>query len=134
MKKAGRLKTCHFKGKQWMSRKQIEDAAKRGDKMPDGLTLVEQLFFQAIANLTQRFLIGKISKAQSKVEYTQIAQEYESHCSKILYQSRLAAIWADIENAALKYDNEPTIENADRLRDFIFGKREFERRNEGQNG
>ena len=39
-----------------------------------------------------------------------------------------------IENAALKYDNEPTIENADRLRDFIFGKREFERRNEGQNG
>ena len=33
-----------------------------------------------------------------------------------------------IENAALKYDNEPTIENADRLRDFIFGKREFERR------
>lgn len=102
-----------------------EDAAKRGEAMPDGLTLAEQLCFRNIAMLTMQYRAGALTAEDAQKQMMVIKREYANLASKELYVDRVARLWIDIELASMKYNKNRTLEDADEMRDILYGFRRY---------
>ena len=95
--------------------------AKRGEPMPDGLSLVEQAGYQAVANLTARYKAGAVTAEQAKAESMAIDKAVRDGLVRERYIKHTSDLWADVEYAAIQYRKEPTIEHANEVMDIIYG-------------
>lgn len=101
-----------------------EQAAMRGDPMPDGLPLEEQLAFQALAHLYARFRLHKITREAGREEKGKILSELERNRRRVHTQENLVRCSVEmvraVESAANTYAGERTVEHADRLYEALY--------------
>lgn len=98
-----------------------ENAAKRNQPMPDGLSSAEQRAFQSLALLAARYKLGGLTAEQAVKESKEIDKsfEHDAYCDKLNdWHIRLTK---NIEIAHARYRKERTIEAADLLSDVIDG-------------
>lgn len=96
-----------------------ENAAKRNQPMPDGLSSAEQRAFQSLSLLTARYKLGGLTAEQAVKERKEIdrAYEHDAYCDRLNdWHIRLKK---NIELAHARYRKERTIEAADLLSDVI---------------
>lgn len=102
-----------------------EREAMRGAEMPDGLSLEDQLAYQAVTMLYGRYRLKLVDRATGSAEKGKIGYELECRKRQADIRSRLLAwhtrLTKNIEGAINTYRKERTIENADRLVDIIDG-------------
>lgn len=98
-----------------------ENAAKRNQPMPDGLSSAEQRAFQSLALLTTRYKLGGLTAEQAVKERKEIdrAYEHDAYCEKL--NDWHISLTKNIEIAHARYRKERTIEAADMLSDVIDG-------------
>lgn len=96
-----------------MTKEQIEDLAFRGEHMPPGLDIAQQMLFQSFRRLYQYAKLVKMSPEQGKVEKLAIIREYDKRSAQVQRMEKTAAMWKAIEAAANRYGTERTLENAD---------------------
>ena len=102
-----------------------EREAMQGAEMPDGLSLEDQLAYQAITMLYGRFRLKLVDRATGSAEKGKIGYELECrkrqadlHRKLLEWDIRLKK---NVEGAINAYRKERTLENADRLVDIIDG-------------
>ena len=104
---------------------EFERAAMKNDPMPDGLCLVDQCMFQALANLYARYRLGIISREQARAEKGRMLYEYAKRKEQSRAESALAAWRANIlkatEQARTQYRRERTRQAGDALCSAIEG-------------
>lgn len=103
----------------------FERAAMMGDPMPEGLTLEDQLAFQALAALYARYHMGILDKDAGKADKLKIKAEYDkrkrqAENNRLLAQS-CARLWTELELAACEYAKSKSIEAADRMYGVVYG-------------
>ena len=98
-----------------------EQQAKAGDPMPDGLSLPEQWCYQAINQLTGRYRYGLISGDAAAREMALIKKEFSSMQAEVRYIHWCSNLWREVEGAAMRFNDNPTIENAFEMRKAIYG-------------
>lgn len=99
-----------------------EKQAKSGEPMPDGLTMPEQMYYQALALLSARYKFGAISAEDSVREKRLLEREYKNMLGKEKYISAAVTLWANIENASVAFAKDPTIENAYKMHEAVYGR------------
>lgn len=101
-----------------------ERDAMHGAPMPSGLGLEDQLAYQAVSLLYQRFANYRLSREQAAAEKEQIRREYRKRMESKAFADRLCSftvqLWKDIEGASAEYSKHPSIEAADRLIQAIY--------------
>ncbi len=104
-----------------MNRYTWENAAKRNQPMPDGLSSAEQRAFQSLALLTARYKLGGLTAEQAVKERKEIdrAYEHDAFCDKL--NDWHIRFTKNIELAHARYRKKRTIENANVLSDVIDG-------------
>ncbi|MBQ4187429.1 MAG: hypothetical protein II642_06065 [Firmicutes bacterium] len=102
-------------------RYKFEAAAKRCESMPEGLTLPEQMAFQALAALTVRYRCGMISAELAKRERRRIDAAYDKAAQNEKNVNWCTGLRKRIEAAMNAYRLDRTLENADRLVGVIDG-------------
>lgn len=104
---------------------EFEKAAMKGEPMPDGLSLMDQAMFQALAALYARYRRGELDRRQASAEKGKLLYEYEKQCRVAKFYADLAAWHTElrtrIEASASAYRKERTLENADALSATING-------------
>jgi hypothetical protein len=102
-----------------------ERAALNGEPMPDGLTLEDQLCFQALALLYRRYRAGSVSKNVGAEEAWKIRSSCQVRKEALAFErkcnSHSVRLWKAVEGAANAYQKERTLENADRMIEAIYG-------------
>lgn len=98
-----------------------EKQAKANELMPDGLSMIDQWCYQSIALLTARYRLGQISGDAAAREMKAIKTQYNSMAAETKYVHHCSALWANVETAAMRFNNNPTIENAYEMRKAIYG-------------
>ncbi len=108
-----------------MEQYEYEREAARGDPMPDGLSLVDQLGYQAIRHLYANYRKGAVGREQAANEKAAIlAQMREAKEAEIL-QKRItenhAKMWKNIEAAAKRFADERTVDAAEGFFKAVYG-------------
>ena len=98
-----------------------ERQAKANEPMPDGLSMIEQWCWQSIALLTARYRLGQISGDDAAKEMKAIKKQYNEMAAETKYIHHCSALWANVETAAMRFNNNRTIENAYEMRKAIYG-------------
>lgn len=95
--------------------------------MPDGLPLVDQLAYEAMAHLYARYRAKQISRAQGTAEKGRILYELERNRRQLNVDTSLAKSAAEmfvrVEFAASRYAKQRTLEHADELYAAIYRMR-----------
>lgn len=104
---------------------ELEKMAMKQCAMPDGLTLNEQSFFQAISYLYARFRAGMITREQGKAEKIKIIKQ-KNDADKLAERDqrcgdRMRDIWKNVEHTSADYAKSRTLEAADALYAAIYG-------------
>lgn len=98
-----------------------EAEAKTNKPMPAGLTLSEQLAFQALSYLTERWRRGMITTEHAQRERKLIDRCYVEAAAKEGYVEWNVGLRKRIEITHSEYRKKRTVEAADRLSDVIDG-------------
>ena len=102
-----------------------ERQAMKGEPMPDGLDLADQLCFQALSTLYKRFYSGRITREQGEHDARLIRRKRDENVKSIEFgekcRSHAVTLWKNIEQSANAYQNNRTLENADKLIEAIYG-------------
>ena len=105
---------------------ELEKAAMRGEPMPDGLSLVDQVYFQGLAYLYARFRLKVIDRATGSREKGQMLYQRDLRERSQKFESELAKWHSElrkqIEGALNRYRKERTLEAADNLANVLEGK------------
>lgn len=105
---------------------ELEKAAMRGEPMPDGLSLVDQVYFQGLAHLYARFHLKVIDRATGSREKGQMSYQYDLSKRSQEFESKMAKYHAELrkqtEGALNRYRKERTLEAADNLANVLEGK------------
>ena len=93
--------------------------------MPEGLSPIDQAYFQGLAYLYARFRAGYLDRERGSAEKKQLlmaksAQE-QSWAFGELCLEHAVALWRDAEGAANAYARERTLEHADDLYAVVYG-------------
>lgn len=99
-----------------------ERQAKAGEPMPDGLTMPEQMYYQALALLSARYKYGVITAEESIREKRLLEQEYCNMLGKEKYISACVSLWSNVENASIAFAKEPNMENAYKMHEAVYGR------------
>ena len=108
---------------------QWEQAAMRGDDMPDGLCVYEQAAFQAVRYLYKLYHEKAIDREAAGKEKRKIRKALDAEIENAKFQDRLAKYSADMfkrveaANSAYRLSSNHTPE-ADRLSNIILGLKE----------
>lgn len=101
-------------------------SAARGGPMPENLSLVEQLAWQALAHLYARARLGQVRKEAGAREKRTILHALRTQRQEEDIQTRLAFWRAELlretEAARAAYSKDRTLENADRLSALLEGR------------
>lgn len=98
-----------------------ENEAKSGAPMPEGLTMAEQMYYQALALLSARYRFGGLSAENGVKEKRLLEREYANMAAKEKYISHVAHLWLEAECAAMAFGTKPNMENAYKLYEAIYG-------------
>lgn len=102
-----------------------ERSAMNNDSMPDGLSLEEQMAWQALAHLYGRYRLKLVSRETGHTEKCRIKYELDLRKRRSDTDRRLAKHHADmlrkLEGAASAYAKDRSLENADRLYQAVYG-------------
>ena len=100
---------------------ELTQLARTGSDMPTGLGFAEIWLFQAMRNLYSEFRRGRISQEAGKRERVQIMNNYRSaSLMQEVWRGSLERIKRG-ELAVSEYRKNPTIENADKAIDILYG-------------
>lgn len=103
----------------------LERAAMHGKPMPDGLSLIDQVYFQGLAYLYARFRAGMITREQGSEEKKKMLYARNEALREAEFGDRCRQhaieLWKRIESCASMYAKESTIEHADALYSAIYG-------------
>ena len=104
-----------------------ERQAMNGEEMPDGLSLEEQLAYQALAHLYGRYHMKLIDRERGRAEKGKITHTLYCREQKESMNRRLANHYAQLlralEGAANDYAKNRTLEAADRMYQVVYGMR-----------
>ena len=109
-----------------MDLNELERTAMRGEPMPGGLSLVNQVYFQGLKYLYAQFRAGFIDREHGSQDKGKMLYERDLWERKEDSNSKLA-LWhanlrRNIESAQIHYRKERTLENADRLSAALDGR------------
>ena len=97
----------------------------RGDEMPDGLTLPDQLAYAALRNVYHAYYNKIISRDVAAAEKAKVRYQHTIISNKIAFQDKLCAhhvrMTKETEGAKNDFRKNPTIENATRLCNVMDG-------------
>lgn len=114
----------HSQGTGVVSR--LEKLAMKGEPMPEGLSLVDQMFFQGMAYLYARFHLKVIDRNTGSREKGLLIYEHDKEARSAAFSSDLAAHRSEViratETALCRYRKERTLEAADVLADVLDGR------------
>lgn len=103
----------------------FESEAARGDVMPDGLSLPDQLAYQFLKNLYDQLRRDSVSREQATLDKGKMTHKYNLAKEAFSQCSALGDHWAKIlkhvEGAQTRYRMERTLENADILSSALDG-------------
>ena len=102
-------------------RYEFEDAAKRCEPMPEGLTLPEIMVYQSLSALTVRYRAGQVSAELAIRERRQIDAAYDAAVRDDRLVRWCVQLRKGIEIALGDYQRDQTTEKADRLVGIING-------------
>lgn len=101
-----------------------EQSAMRGEPMPEGLPLEEQLAYQAMAYLYARFRLKAVTREMGAEEKGRILYELERNRRLLQVKKNLVRCSVEmvraVEAAANSYSRERTVENGDRLYEALY--------------
>lgn len=101
-----------------------ERAAMRGEEMPDGLALPDQLCFLGLRTLYAQARQGIISREVGSREKGRLLHQREVQIQKLRTKENLVAsacsMLQNTEQAANRYAKDRTLENADALYETIY--------------
>lgn len=102
-----------------------ERLAMDGAEMPEGLSLEEQLAFQAMAHLYARFNMKVIDRERGHIEKGRVKHALECRQRNADMSRRLTEkhvkLLKDLEGAACEYAKTRTLEEADRMYQVVYG-------------
>lgn len=94
--------------------------------MPDGLSLVDQVYFQGLAHLYARFHLKMIDRVTGSLEKGQMSYQHDLSKRSQEFESKLAKYHAELrkqmEGALSRYRKERTLEAADNLANVLDGR------------
>lgn len=99
----------------------FEKAAQKGEPMPKGLNASEQLAFLSLRNLYYRYYAKQISVEDAKAEKREIVAALSKNQHHEELMKKTSALWFRIDQAAVNYAKEPTIENAEVFYATVYG-------------
>ena len=112
----------------------FEQKAMRGDSMPEGMPLADQMAFTALRNLYWAYREKHMSREQASAEKSVLRRQWEQAKAAEAFENKLTAYHVRqrkaVERAASACRKEPTRENAIRLCDCLDGLEP----GEGENG
>lgn len=101
-----------------------EQAAMRGEEMPNGLSLPDQLMFLALRQLYVQKRSGAIDRDTGSREKAKLGYQRERLCRKLGIQEGLvlysARFFKAVEGAASAYAKNRTLANADELYRVVY--------------
>ena len=99
----------------------------RGDEMPEGLSLPDQLAYTALRNVYHAYYNKIISRDAAAAEKTKIRYQHGRVTTSMVFQNQLCAhhvkLTKETEGARSIFRKNPTIENAMRLCNVMDGLR-----------
>ena len=102
-----------------------EQAAMRGDEMPDGLSLPDQMAYTAMRNIYNAYHKKIISRDVAAAEKRKVRKEYEQSVKEVNFQKKLAYFRSELsrktEIASTDFRKNPTIEGAIRIVKIVDG-------------
>lgn len=102
-----------------------EPAAMRGEEMPDGLDMVDQLNFLCLRSLYAQARSGIIDRETGSREKGKLCYQRDLWERRLLSKEKMAQhsaeMFKSVEGAANAYARERTLENADRLYRALYG-------------
>ena len=106
-----------------MSPAQIEDLAYRGEEMPQGLNLAQQMLFQAFRQLYAYAKLTHMPKDQGKREKARLLREFRNRQAQMDHMEKTWAMWRQIEAAGSRFAKERTVEAAEDFYRAVYGCR-----------
>lgn len=106
-----------------MSPDQIEDLAYRGEEMPQGLNLAEQMLFQSFRQLYAYAKLTHMPKDQGKREKARLLREFRNRQAQMDHMEKTWAMWRQIEAAGSRFAKERTVETAEGFYQAVYGCR-----------
>ena len=104
----------------------FEQMAARGEPMPKGLDLPDQLAYQFLSDLYARIRHGNLDWEQANIEKGQMIHQYDLAKRKMDHWSKMSDHYANRTKAVERYQNSyrknRTLENADRLSAALDGR------------
>lgn len=103
-----------------------EREAERGEQMPDGLPLPDQLAFRFLRSMYRDMRNGISSRERAVLEKGQMTHSYNKAKEEMDNWSKMGQYWAEkykaVESAQSAYLKNRTLENADRLSAALDGR------------
>lgn len=103
-----------------------EREAERGEQMPDGLPLPDQLAFRFLRSMYRDMRTSILSREQAILEKGQMTHSYNKAKEEMESWSKMGQYWAKkykaVESAHSAYLKNRTPENADRLSAVLDGR------------
>ena len=94
-------------------------------ELPENTPLCERAFYGELFILYGKFKKGILTQEEGNREKQKAVYQYGLDCRKreqaFAMQKRQLDFWQNIERAANAYRREPSIENADRLLEAVYG-------------
>ena len=89
------------------------------------MNLSEKILWFNMRDIYRDFRSGKITKAQGEIRKKEAIKEYEQNENERRftekYMDSMASMWIRIENAAITYTFDKTIEHADAFKEAVYG-------------
>jgi len=100
-----------------------EQAAIRGDEVPEGLNLADVWMFLALRNLYKAVRDGTIDREQGKLEKRKLENQFRVLVADIEFYKSHRDFWARIEQAGTAYCKDRNLDNADKFYECVYGIR-----------
>lgn len=104
-----------------MSPDQIEDLAFRGETLPQGLDMAEQLLFLSFRQLYQYARLIRMDPERGRREKTAILEEFRRRQRQVYWMEKTNRMWTAIELTGSAFGRERTIENAEAFFRAVYG-------------
>ena len=121
-----------------MKIEEISRYALSGDLPDKYMTCPERCLFYSLRDLYALHKEKRITKAEGENRKEKLLKQYEKDCEELNYSKMFlqyqGKFWKGIENAAMRYRKNPTVENADAFIEAVYGVGKVPTLEEGDTG
>lgn len=104
---------------------ELERAAMNGEPMPEGLSQIDQSYYQGLAFLYARYRGGYVTREAGRAEKKLLQKARDDALRTQRFGERCmdhaVRLWREAEGAANRYARERTLEHADGLYRAVYG-------------